>query len=181
VAAARLEVAVARLALWCAYLAALGIFGIVALLVTSSLKRYLFHTPIHVTEELGGLLFLATTFLAVTHGFVRNRHVRLELLWRVLPGRWRRLFEVLGHLMALLALAILIRETYAMAEFSYELRARSVMTELLLWPWRLLIPATLSLLLLAVALRTSVMLLKMAVGAPLADREDEASPAAGAR
>jgi TRAP-type C4-dicarboxylate transport system permease small subunit len=155
---------VSTIAVWCAYAAAAGILFIVALLVVSSTKRYLFQEPIHVTEELGGLLFLGTTFLGLTFGFVRNRHVRLELLWRYLPYPWRQLLEVLGYVLCTLALLMLIHQTWAMTAFSFELQARSVMTELLLWPWRLLMPAMLSLLMLAMVVRALVTLLRVAVG-----------------
>jgi len=155
---------VSTLAVWCAYVAAAGIFVIVALLVTSSTKRYLFQEPIHVTEELGGLLFLGTTFFGLTFGFVRNRHVRLELLWRYLPYPWRQLLEVLGYILCVLALLMLIHQTWAMTAFSYELQGRSVMTELLLWPWRLIMPAMLSLLLLAIVVRAIVTVLRVAAG-----------------
>ncbi len=160
----RLQNVVSLIAVWCAYLAAAGIFVIVALLVVSSTKRYLFQEPIHVTEELGGLLFLGTTFFGLTFGFVRNRHVRLELLWRYLPYPWRQLLEVMGYVLCTLALLLLIQQTWAMTAFSHELQTRSVMTELLLWPWRLIMPAMLSLLMVAIVVRAMVTLLRVAVG-----------------
>jgi TRAP-type C4-dicarboxylate transport system permease small subunit len=168
-------VAVAR---WCAYLSAAGIFVIVALLVTSSTKRYLFQQPIHVTEELGGLLFLGTTFFGITYGFVRNRHVRLELLWRYLPYPWRQWLEVLGYLLCMLALALLIQQTWAMTAFSYELQGRSVMTDILLWPWRLIMPAILFLLLVAIVVRSVVIVLGIVAGVP--SDEGEQPPSADA-
>ncbi len=156
----------AAVARWCAYLSAVGIFVIVALLVTSSTKRYLFQEPIHITEELGGLLFLGTTFFGITYGFVRNRHVRLELLWRFLPYPWRQWLEVLGYVLCMLALALLIHQTWAMTVFSFELQARSVMTDILLWPWRLIMPAILLLLLAAIIIRSLVIVLRIVAGLP---------------
>ena len=165
-AAEGLQKTLSLIALWCAYAAAVGIFLIVALLVTSSTKRYLFQEPIHVTEELGGLLFLGTTFFGITYGFVSNRHVRLELLWRYLPFPWRHVLEILGYVLCLLALVLLIYQTWAMTAFSYELQGRSVMTELLLWPWRLIMPAMLSLLLATIVARALVIALRLASGEP---------------
>ena len=175
-AAEGLQKTLSLIALWCAYAAAGGIFLIVALLVTSSTKRYLFQEPIHVTEELGGLLFLGTTFCGLTFGFVRNRHVRLELLWRYLPYPWRQLLEVLGYVLCILALLMLVHQTWAMTAFSFELQARSVMTEILLWPWRLLMPAMLSLLVLAIAVRAMVTVLRVAVGERPSDPQASTPP-----
>lgn len=149
----RAEHVVARIAEICAGASALGILGIVILLTASSLKRYVLNSPISVTEELGGLMFMATTFLALTWGFVRGRHVRLELLWRVLPPKLAGAFEVIGLVAAVAGLGILAIETWNATLLSYELQGRSVMTELLLWPWRLIMPLTLFLLIAAILLR----------------------------
>lgn len=150
---ARAEHIVARIAELCAGAAALGIFGIVILLTASSLKRYLLNSPISVTEELGGLMFMATTFLALAWGFVQGRHVRLELLWRVLPPKLAGVLEVVGLVAAIIGLGILVIETWNATLLSYDLQGRSVMTELLLWPWRLIMPLTLLLLIVAIVLR----------------------------
>ena len=144
---------IACVARWTAYISAIGIFFIVLLLVGSSLKRYLFQQPIHVTEELGGLLFLATTFLGLTYGFVKNRHVRLEVFWRKIPSPWNNISEAIGYVLCIGGLTILIRETWALTVFSYDIQGKSVMTELILWPWRLIIPVILTFLGLAIFVR----------------------------
>jgi TRAP-type C4-dicarboxylate transport system permease small subunit len=156
-----LQALVAGVARWLAYASAAGTFLIVALLVTSSMKRYLFQQPIHVTEELGGLLFLGTTFFGLVYGFTQNRHVRLELFWRLLPHPWQELMEVLGYVLCIAALALLIQQTWATTVFSYEIQGRSVMTEILLWPWRLIIPAVLLLLAIAIFARSLVVVLRL--------------------
>lgn len=149
----RLDGYVRRMAHWCVCASAVGIFFIVGLLAVSSTKRYLFDAPIHMTEELGGLMFMATTFLAITQGFVQERHVRLELLWRYLRYPWRQLLEVAGYALVLVALPVLVYQTWGAAMLSYELGAHSVMADLLMWPWRLVMPLTLGLFTCAVALR----------------------------
>ena len=163
--------AVARVSTWvewiargCAYASAAGIFAIAALLTVSSLKRYIFLTPIQETEELGGLLFLATTFLALAHGLAKDRHVRLELLWRYLPSRWQDTFSIIGYLLIIFALVVLIRETWSTSMGSYAAQNRSVMTDILLWPWRLIMPATLSVVLAVAALRCLELGLVIAAG-----------------
>lgn len=169
-ALARVDAWIRRLAHACACLSAVGLFGIVALLTLSSLKRYVLHTPIEVTEELGGLLFMATTFLALTEGFVRGRHVRLELLWRRLPSPWREATEVVGQVLVLIGVGVVVRETWFATTFSYQLGGRSVMTNLLLWPWRLVMPATLSLFSAAVAVRALRTVLSLAAARRAQDR-----------
>ena len=152
----RVEVAqqyIALTARWGAYISAIGIFFIVLLLVGSSLKRYLFQQPIHVTEELVGL----------TYGFVRNRHVRLELFWRKIPSPWNKISESIGYVLCIGALVILVRETWLLTIFSFDIQGKSVMTELLLWPWRLIIPTILAFLGLAIFVRLLITVLRLFV------------------
>ncbi len=141
----RMDRMLAFLADLCVYASAVGILGIAILLCASSIKRYLFHAPITVTEELGGLLFMATTFLAITGGFVRNRHVRLELLWRHIPTRFVPVCEFLMLLTVNFALGVLVIETWKATTMSFEFHNRSVMTEIVLWPWRMVMPFCLGL------------------------------------
>lgn len=168
----RAESVVSRIAEVCAGVAALGIFGIVILLTASSLKRYLLNSPISVTEELGGLMFMATTFLSLAWGFVRGRHVRLELLWRVLPPKLAGTFEIVGLVAAIIGLGILANETWNATLLSYDLRGRSVMTELLLWPWRLIMPLTLLLLIAAIVLRCA----RIALGGFVPPEDENTGP-----
>jgi len=126
---------------------------IAALLTISSLKRYIFLTPIPETEELGGLMFMATTFLAIAYGLTQERHVRLELLWHYLPGRWQDAASLVAYLLLMVALGVLVSSTWNNAIGSYEAQNRTVMTEILLWPWRMIIPTTLAVVLAAAAVR----------------------------
>lgn len=153
VGVARLSAWVDTVARWSAYVAAVGIFAIAALLTVSSLKRYIFQTPIQETEELGGLLFMATTFLALGYGMTQNRHVRLELFWRHLPGRLQDAASLLAYFLVIVAVGALIVQTWATTLNSFEYGNRSVMTEILLWPWRLIMPASLALVLMAALVR----------------------------
>ncbi|MDA1091103.1 MAG: TRAP transporter small permease subunit [Proteobacteria bacterium] len=158
---ARLSAWVDRLARWCAYASAAGIFAIAALLTISSLKRYVFLTPIPETEELGGLMFMASTFLAIAYGLTQDRHVRLVLLWNYLPGRWRDAASLVGYLLLMASLGVLISLTWTNAIGSYEEQNRTVMTEILLWPWRMIIPTTLAVVWVAAAVRFSALSLSI--------------------
>ena len=150
---AQMDVAVTWIAGVAAKLAAVGIFAIVVLLVASSLLRYVAGSPIAVTEELAALLFLGSAFLSLAFGFTEQRHVRLELFWKQLPSPWREIAEILGLLMAVVALGFLITVTWSLAVYSFEGASRSERTEILRWPWRVLSPCSLALFLAAVVVR----------------------------
>ena len=136
-----------------AKLAACGIVAIVVLLVLSSIRRYVAGSPIPITEELAGLLFLASAFLSLAYGFTQNRHVRLELLWKFLRSPWREAAELIGLVLAIIALVALIIVTYELGIDSLRGGHLSEMTEIVLWPWRLIMSFGLGLLLLAIVVR----------------------------
>ena len=159
-----LDRACSWLAGWAARLAALGILAIVILLVLSSLQRYVAGAPIPITEELAGLLFLASAFLSLAYGFTENRHVRLELLWKLLRSPWREAAELTGLLFAVVALVALMVVTYELGVDSFEGGHLSEMTEIVLWPWRLVMTFGLGLLLLAIVVRIGRQGLDLASG-----------------
>ena len=134
-------------------LSALAVFGIVLVLVFSSVQRYVLASPIPATEEVAAYLFVAMAFLAMVGGMVERRHIRILVVWRLLPSRLQAWAMFAGHIGAIVVLGILFWQTYAFAWSSYQLGARSYVADLLEWPWMMLIPASLALLSLAVALR----------------------------
>jgi len=146
------------------YASCAAVVGIVVLLAGSSLRRYVLGTPITMTEEMTGLLFVATSCCCLVHGFSQNQHIRLILLWQHLPPPWRQWMEILGQAVALATIVIFVRETYAFAEFSYELGSRTDMTNILMWPWMALIPASLAVLGVAIAIRTVGNVLRVSSG-----------------
>lgn len=157
-----------------AKVAAFGVLTIVALLVTSSLQRYVAGAPIPITEELAGLLFLGSAFLSLGYGFTENGHVRLELLWRLLRSPWREIAEMVGFALAIVALVGLILITWQIGAESYHAGNRSEMTEIVLWPWRMLMPLGLGLFLLVLALRLVSKVLALVGGAgALAPSEED--------
>lgn len=142
----RVELVVVQLARFLMYLAGAALLGTVAILTVSSLRRYLIGTPIAATEELTGLLFVATSCLCLAFSFSNHQHIRLIVVWRHLPVPFRQWMEILGQAVALLALTILVRETTGFAHLSFELTARTDVTRILMWPWMAIIPGSLAML-----------------------------------
>lgn len=159
-----LDRACAWLAELAAKMAGIGIVAIVVLLVVSSLRRYVLGSPIPITEELAGLLFLGSAFLSLAYGFTQNRHVRLELLWKLLRSPWREVAELMGLVLAVVALIALIIVTYQLGAESFRGGHLSEMTEIVLWPWRMVMSFGLGLLLLAIVVRLATRTLELVSG-----------------
>lgn len=137
-------------------LAAVAVAGIVILLVGSSVRRYFLGSPIPVTEELAALLFAALSFLSIPEGFMHDRQIRVGIVWRKLPLAVQGWAMLVGHFFTLLILGWLARWTFDFALTSLTLGSRTYVSEILLWPWMMLIPVALGILALAVVVRIVV-------------------------
>lgn len=167
-----------RLSRWLTAIAAVCVAAIVLVLVVASTQRYVLSTPIAATEEIAAYLFVALSFAALVGGFVERRHIRLLPLWQRLPARLQNAMLLLGHLAAVGVLALVIRETFDFAWSSYRFGTRSYVADLLEWPWMMIIPASLTLLAIALLLRAVIDLARLA-GGQAAPEARSADPADG--
>ena len=131
--------------------AVLSLVVTTALLAVSSLLRYAADQPIYFTDELVGFLLVSTAFLAVADGYYNGRQIRLLFVWKLLPRRARIVTRLLGETLSLFVLAIIVRETWAFAEFSREIGAKSPVAGIYEWPFMMIIPVAIGVLMLSVA------------------------------
>ncbi|MBK7469282.1 MAG: TRAP transporter small permease [Betaproteobacteria bacterium] len=134
-------------------LSAIAVAAIVVVLVVSSMQRYVLANPIPATEEIAAYLFVAMAFLAMVGAMVERRHIRVLVVWRHLPARLQAWVMLAGNLGAILVLGALFWETFKFARSSYQFGARSYVADLIEWPWMMLIPGSLALLAVVVAVR----------------------------
>ena len=134
-------------------LAALALLLTTFLLAFASIRRYVVDAPLAVTDELVGFLLVSIAFLSVAEGFLRGRQVRLLFLWNVLPRRIRNVLWLLGHIFALVVLALIVTQTWNFAAFSFEIGAKSSVADISEWPWMMIIPLSLIALIAVILLR----------------------------
>lgn len=125
-------------------LAALAVALIVAVLVWSSVQRYVLVRPIPAAEEIASYLFVVVAFLAAMEGMVAGRQIRVLPIWVKLPPRFQAWLMVVGHVLSIGVLAILIKQTADFALSSYQYGARSYVANLVEWPWMMVIPVALA-------------------------------------
>ena len=156
--------------------ASLAVAAIVLLLVGSTTQRYFIGSPIPFTEEVAALLFVVIAFMSATEGFLADRQIRIELVWRALPERLQGWAMIAGHALSIAALWIILWETWRFAKLSFELGSRSLIMEFILWPWMAVIPFSVGVLMLAIAARILVDLHAVLAGHPvrLSQRRAEA-------
>lgn len=141
------------LALACAVAGALGIAAIVCIISTSVVMRKL-GTPLHVTEEVVGLLLSVSLLLALPMVTLRSQHVRVALLTNAARGIWLRGLQVFGLVLSLVFFGWLMREIVPWFEFAYDRNLKTQTSRLLLYPWMAVMP-------LAVVLTMAILLARL--------------------
>ena len=159
--------------------ASLAVAAIVLLLVGSTSQRYFIGSPFPFTDELGALLFVVIAFMSATEGFLSDRQIRIELVWRALPERVQGWAMIAGHAISLAVLWIILWETWRFATLSFELGSRSLIMEFILWPWMAVIPFSIAVLMLAIAARILVDLHAVLTGQPVRLSQRRAAAEAG--
>ena len=159
-----LHAALTRLARVLSYVAAGALAAMVGLVVLSSVMRYVVRTPFHFTEELVGLLFLATSFFTIPLNAAERRVIRIVILVRLLPARLKWLGETFDQLVVLIFAGWFFVASLEFTRFAWEIEARSEQSDLLLAPWMAVMPFCTLLLAVIVAVQLILRLLGHAIG-----------------
>ncbi|MFP7571825.1 TRAP transporter small permease [Marivita sp. S2033] len=132
-----------RLALACAALAAFGMTAIVGIIVTSVLMRKFANAPLHITEEVVGLMLSVSLFLGLPMVTLKQNHVRVSLIADRLKGGAHTGMSYIALLAGIGFFGWLILETIPWFEFAFRRGLKTETTRILLWPWMILMPVSL--------------------------------------
>ncbi len=132
-----------KLALACAALAALGIVTIIGFIATSVVLRKFANAPLHMTEEVVGLLLSTSLFLGLPMVTLRSEHVKMSLLINSLGIAARRWVAGLGVVLSLIFFGWLLIESYEWFEFAYRRNLKTLTSRILLYPWMAALPFSL--------------------------------------
>lgn len=132
------------LALAFAAFAALGLSAIVGIIVTSVVMRKFANTPLHITEEVVGLLLSVALFLGLPMVTLRAKHVHVSLLTTYVRGKAKTALQIAGLAVAIVFFGWLIWETIPWFEFAFKRNLKTETTRILLYPWMMLMPLSLA-------------------------------------
>lgn len=131
-----------RVARLMAYVGAIALLAMTALVVIASVMRYFVGKPFDFTEELVALLYMSMVFLAIPLVTLTQSHISVS----VMP---QRLKVALGGLLRAGSAVVMLAfctwftiEAYGYVEHSRRLNSRSEQVDFLLWPWMAVIPVT---------------------------------------
>ena len=156
-----------------ASLAAVGMVGIVGIIVTSVFLRKFANSPVHITEEVVGLLLSVSLFLGLPLVTLRAKHVRVSLLSNALQGSRHRILQSAALLVGCGFFAWLATEAFPWWEFAFRLNLKTETSRILLHPWMLVVPIALTLTGLIYAARLFGMIDRIDDASELDNREQQ--------
>lgn len=111
-----------------AWLSALAMLVIVALISVEIGARSLFSSSTLIADEYSGYLMVAVVMLGLSYTFAEGGHIRINILTSRLSGWPARVLDVLVALAALLMCAFFLYHAVLMVydSFSYDMRADSI-------------------------------------------------------
>lgn len=128
-----------------AALSALCMVGIVAIITSGVVMRRLVGSPLHITEDIVGLMLSAVLFLGLPLVTLRSQHVRVSIVVNALHAR----FAVLAHFAAMLVGILFFGWIFIKAlpwiEFAFVRNLKSETARLLLYPWMAILPLSVGL------------------------------------
>ncbi len=138
--------AVHRLEKLTALVSGFGIFALMIIGVAQVLGRKLFNFPIHGYIDMVEIMMSFLVFMGLAFTERTGGHIRMEILVGLLPKRMLWLFETLSVVIALCLVAILTYYTGTHAWRSYTSGDSTMDAQILLWPSKLVVSASLGLL-----------------------------------
>ncbi|MBI4186024.1 MAG: TRAP transporter small permease [Chloroflexi bacterium] len=100
-------------------------FVMMLLMITEVFARYLFHSPLLVSNELSGYMLVAITFIGLGYTWTRKGHVRITFVVERLPGKVRNWLRLANIIIAIAFTGILVRASYGLVQSSLRFGDRS--------------------------------------------------------
>ncbi len=119
--------------------------AIVGLVTTSVVMRRIAGTPLHITEDIVGLLLTAMLFLGLPLVTLRAQHVRVSIVSNALEPRFGRLVHIADMLVGLLFFGWIFVKALPWLEFAWKRNLKTETARLLLYPWMTALPVSVGL------------------------------------
>lgn len=133
------------LALALAVLASVVMAGIVAVIFTSVMMRRFANTPVHIAEDVVGLMLSASLFLGLPLVTLRAQHVRVSIVSEALGPRFPALVRASAMLVGIVFFGWILLEAIPWFEFAWKRNLKTETARLLLYPWMATLPLSLGL------------------------------------
>jgi TRAP-type C4-dicarboxylate transport system permease small subunit len=108
------------------------------LITLNVVLRYAFNAPLAWGDEVNGLLLFLVLFLSLTFTWDQKKHIRMEIVYALLKGRWRSLADLATGITGILFFGLMGIQCFR--DIPYMIRTNETGEELAvpLWPFRVL-------------------------------------------
>lgn len=134
-----------HLALALALLSALAMVGIVVIIVTSVVMRRFANAPLHITEDMVGLMLSVALFLSVPYVTLRSKHVRVAIVAEAASKRLQPVLAGAAMLVGVVFFGWIFLESLPWLEFAWKRGLKTETARILLYPWMAMLPLSIGL------------------------------------
>lgn len=140
-----------RLSLWGAYLSAILLISLVALILTEIFIRYFFDMSTLIADEYSGYLYLSAIFLGLSYTFKEGAHIRINILTSRMSKRSNRFIDIFAGIITIIVLVFALYRSILYTFDSYEMEMLSeAVSETPIYLTQLVMPFGISLFILSV-------------------------------
>ncbi|MCR8826670.1 TRAP transporter small permease [Pseudosulfitobacter koreensis] len=118
---------------------------IVGLVTTSVIMRRVAGSPLHITEDVVGLLLSAMLFLGLPLVTLRAQHVRVSIVSNALEPRFGGAVHVAAVLVGMTFFGWIFIKAMPWLEFAWQRNLKTETARLLLYPWMTALPLSVGL------------------------------------
>jgi len=133
------------------YIFALLVFPLIAVVVTDVMFRYFFQIPIPWAYDMTWMFFGSYVFLGGGYVLHKDKHVRIDILFNMLPKKWKKIVNLICYLIFFFPSVIgLVYATYKLMIRAWIIGEKASFTSWapLLWPIKMVLFLSMTLLLL---------------------------------
>ncbi|MFA3919531.1 TRAP transporter small permease [Ruegeria hyattellae] len=116
---------------------------IIGFIATSVALRKLANTPVHMTEEVVGLLLSVSLLLGLPMVTLKSEHVKMSLLIAALDPAARKWVALTGTVLSIVFFGWLLVEAREWFEFAFQRNLKTLTSRILLYPWMAMLPLSL--------------------------------------
>jgi TRAP-type C4-dicarboxylate transport system permease small subunit len=141
-----------KLSLWGAYLSAVLIVSLVALVMVEIASRHFFDTSTMIADEYSGYLYLASIFLGLAYTFDEKAHIRINIITSRLNNHKNRFIDIFASVLSLAILSFILYRTILFTYDSYDMDMLSeAVSETPLYLTQIVMPVGITLFIFSVA------------------------------
>ena len=125
---------------WCHDLGTLLVLPLMTMIITMDVTlRYFFNSPLAWGEEINGLLLFLVLMLSMTYAWDKDKHIRMELVYVRLKGRWRALADITTGVTGIIFFGFLGVQSFRDIDYMRKTNESTEVLAVPLWPFRALL------------------------------------------